>query len=169
MRHQVSGRKLGRTTSHRWALFRNMVNSLVDKESIRTTLHKAKELRRFADRMITIGKKNDLSAKREAFNFLRSETIVKKIFDELAPRFKDRHGGYTRIVKLGYRPGDAAAMALIQYLPGEGAAKAKAKGEPTSPKEPKIKAKVEKKEKAKKTTAKKEPKEKTKKDKKKAK
>lgn len=168
MRHQVAHRKLGRTTSHRWALFRNMVNSLVDKESIRTTLHKAKELRRFADRVITIGKKNHLAAKREAFNFLRSETIVKKIFDELAPRFKDRKGGYTRIIKLGYRPGDSAAMALIQYLPGEGAIKAK--GESTeSPKKSKVKIKVEKKEKAKKITAKKEPKEKAKTDKKKAK
>lgn len=116
MRHQLGHRKLGRTTSHRWALFKNMATSLVEKGRIETTLSKAKELRSFADHLITLGKKNDLHAKRQAFNFMRSRSAVVKLFAELAPHFKDRNGGYTRIFTLGYRHGDSAPMAVIEYL-----------------------------------------------------
>ena len=116
MRHRVGLRKLGRTTEHRWAMFKNMLASLVDKERIQTTLHKAKELRRFADKIITTGKENTLAARREAFSLLRNKDLVRKVFNDLAPRFKDRNGGYTRIYKLGFRAGDSAPMALIEYL-----------------------------------------------------
>lgn len=116
MRHLVGHRKLGRTTSHRWALFKNMATSLVEKGRIETTLAKAKELRFFADHLITLGKKNDLHAKRQAFNFMRSRGAVVKLFAELAPHFKDRNGGYTRIFNLGFRHGDSAPMAVIEYL-----------------------------------------------------
>lgn len=116
MRHQVAGRKLGRTTAHRWALFRNQVASLVDKERIETTLHKAKELRSIADHLITIGKKDTLAARRQAFYYLRDKALVTKLFSDLAPRFAGRQGGYTRVLKTGYRLGDSAAVALIEYL-----------------------------------------------------
>lgn len=116
MRHRKSGRKLGRTTSHRLALFRNMLASLVEHEKITTTLPKAKDLRHFADKMITLAKKNDVPARRQAFSFLRSRDLVKKLFDDLGPKFHDRQGGYTRIYRLGFRAGDAAPMAIIEYL-----------------------------------------------------
>lgn len=120
MYHQISQRKLGRKTEHRMAMFKNMVSSLVDKEKIETTLCKAKELRPFADGLITLGKKQSLAAKRGAYQMLRSHTLVQKVFSDLAPRFKDRNGGFTRILKLGYRLGDAAPMAIIEYIPGTG-------------------------------------------------
>lgn len=123
MRHQLAGRKLGRTTSHRWALFRNMASSLVTHERIETTLPKAKELRGFADYLITLGKQNDLAARRRAFDFVRSQSVVQKLFGQLAPRFQDRAGGYTRIYQLGHRLGDGASMAMIEYLPGAPMAK----------------------------------------------
>lgn len=116
----MSGKKLGRTTPHRLALFRNMVTSLVEKEKIETTLHKAKELVPLADRMITLGKKGDLWARRQAAQIIRKKDLVKKLFSELAPRFGGRNGGFTRILKLGYRLGDSAPMAIIEYLPEEG-------------------------------------------------
>ena len=116
MRHRVGLRKLGRTTEHRLAMFKNMLSSLVEKERIKTTLHKAKELRRFADRLISTGKEDTLAARRQAFALLRNETLVRKVFTDLAPRFKDRNGGYTRIYKLGFRAGDSAPMAIIEYL-----------------------------------------------------
>src|SRR5690348_9095660 len=119
MRHKVAGRKLGRKTAHRWATFRSLVTALVTHERIETTLSKAKELRHFADRVITIGKQNDLAARREIFDFTRSRDVVEKVVDQLAPRFSDRHGGYTRIMKLGFRAGDSAPMAIIEYIPGE--------------------------------------------------
>jgi large subunit ribosomal protein L17 len=119
MRHQNSGRKLNRTSSHRKALFRNLVLSLIRHERIRTTDAKAKELRRFADRMVTLGKRGDLSARRRAFDFIRSRDAVKKLFDEIAPRFKDRPGGYTRVIKFGFRRGDAAPLSVIEFTGGK--------------------------------------------------
>ena len=103
MRHLNQGRKLNRTSSHRKALFRNLVLSLIEHERIKTTDAKAKELRRYADRMVTLGKRGDLAARRLAFAFMQSRTAVKKLFDEIAPRFTDRAGGYTRVVKFGVR------------------------------------------------------------------
>ena len=116
MRHQLSGRKLGRTTPHRWALFKNMAVSLVEKGRVETTLAKARELRSFADHLVTLGKRNDLHARRQAYSFMRSRTAVQKLFGDLAPRFKDRNGGFTRIFRLGFRHGDSAPMAVIEYL-----------------------------------------------------
>jgi large subunit ribosomal protein L17 len=116
MRHRVAGRKLSRHTQHRRWMFRNMLVSLLDHERLRTTLAKAKELRVWADKIITLGKRNDLHARRQAFALLRSEDIVKKLFGEIAPRFKDRQGGYTRIYRLGWRQGDAAPLSLIELV-----------------------------------------------------
>ena len=115
MRHLNQGRKLNRTSSHRKALFRNLVLSLIEHERIKTTDAKAKELRRYADRMVTLGKRGDLSARRLAFAFIQSRDAVKKLFDEIAPRFKDRAGGYTRVVKYGVRRGDAAPLSIIEF------------------------------------------------------
>ncbi len=115
MRHMNQGRKLNRTSAHRKALFRNLVLSLVKHERIKTTDAKAKELRGFADRMVTLGKRGDLSARRLAFNFMQSRDAVKKLFDEIAPRFKERNGGYTRVVKFGFRRGDAAPLSIIEF------------------------------------------------------
>ncbi len=124
MRHKDSGRKLGRTSSHRKAMFRNMATSLIEKGRVVTTLHKAKEMRGVADSLITLGKKDTLAARRQAFQFVRSKSAVGKLFSELAPGFKNRHGGYSRVLKLGFRHGDSAAMAIIEYLPGEGSVSA---------------------------------------------
>lgn len=116
MRHRVSGRKFGRTMEHRKAMFRNMVTSLIVEERIETTLPRAKELRRVADRMVTLGKKGTLHARRQALSYVRSNAAVQKLFSDLAGRFAERSGGYTRILKLGYRDGDGSAMAMIEYL-----------------------------------------------------
>ena len=116
MRHLVDHRKLGRHTSHRKALLRNLVTSLVLSERIETTVPKAKELRRLADQMITIGKENTLHARRRAAAILMDPAAVQKLFSGLAARFSDRQGGYTRIYKFGYRRGDMAEMAAIEYL-----------------------------------------------------
>ena len=115
MRHQKSGRKLGRTSSHRLATMRNMVSSLIEHGRIKTTDTKAKELRIVADKMVTLGKKGDLHARRRAMRTLRGKTIAKKLFDEIAPRFADVNGGYTRIIKFGRRPGDNALMSFIEF------------------------------------------------------
>ncbi|MGH8012263.1 MAG: 50S ribosomal protein L17 [Candidatus Binataceae bacterium] len=115
MRHLNQGRKLNRTSSHRKALFRNLVLSLIRHERLKTTDAKAKELRRYADRMVTLGKRGDLSARRLAFAFMQSRDAVKKLFDEIAPRFKDRPGGYTRVIKFGTRRGDAAPLSIIEF------------------------------------------------------
>src|ERR1700736_6218208 len=115
MRHLNQGRKLNRTSAHRKALFRNLVLSLIEHERIKTTDAKAKELRRYADRMVTLGKRGDLSARRLAFAFMQSRDAVKKLFDEIAPRFKERPGGYTRVVKFGVRRGDAAPLSVIEF------------------------------------------------------
>lgn len=116
MRHHLDHRKLGRTSSHRRALLRNMVTSLILSERIETTLPKAKELRRVADNMITLGKKGDLHARRQAASYLMTPLSVTKLFDVLAARFQDRQGGYTRVYRFGSRPGDGATMAAIEYL-----------------------------------------------------
>jgi large subunit ribosomal protein L17 len=116
MRHQKSGRKLGRTSSHRQAMFRNMAVSLFRHEQIRTTLPKAKELRRVAEPLITMAKNPTMARRRLAFARLRDKDIVGKLFDELAPRYKARPGGYTRILKCGFRRGDNAPMAYVQLV-----------------------------------------------------
>src|SRR5258708_37166672 len=116
MRHAVKGRKLGRTTSHREALFRNQLQSLMDKERIVTTLPKAKELRPLAERVITRGKQGTVHARRWALRWLLRRDLVKKVFDDIAPRFRERPGGYLRIVKLGPRQGDGAEMAVIEMV-----------------------------------------------------
>lgn len=116
MRHRVEKRKLGRTSSHRLAMLRNLVTSLLDKERVETTHAKAKELRRVADRMITLGKKGDLASRRRALRIVRSQDVVKKLFSDIALRFESRPGGYTRIFQIGPRPGDGASMALIELV-----------------------------------------------------
>jgi large subunit ribosomal protein L17 len=116
MRHRHGLRKLNRTSSHRLAMLRNMTNSLLLHEAIKTTLPKAKELRRVVEPMITLGKKPSLANRRLAFNRLRDRDIVTKLFDELGPRFANRNGGYLRILKFGFRQGDNAPMALVELL-----------------------------------------------------
>src|SRR5215471_19787183 len=125
MRHLNQGRKLNRTSAHRKALFKNMVLALIRHERITTTDPKAKELRRVADRMVTLGKQGDLAARRRAFAFMQSHEAVKKLFDEIAPRFKDRNGGYTRVIKFGHRRGDAAMLSVIEFTGQEEQTKAK--------------------------------------------
>ena len=116
MRHRLAHRKLNRTSSHRAALLRNLTNALLRHEVIKTTLPKAKELRRVAEPMITLGKKPSLANRRLAFNRLRDREMVVKLFDELGPRFATRNGGYLRIMKFGFRDGDNAPMALIEMV-----------------------------------------------------
>ena len=116
MRHRNGLRKLNRTSSHRLAMLRNMANSLITHEAIKTTLPKAKELRRVVEPMITLGKKPSLANRRLAFNRLRDRDIVTKLFDELGPRFANRNGGYLRILKFGFRQGDNAPMALVELV-----------------------------------------------------
>jgi large subunit ribosomal protein L17 len=118
MRHKKSGRKLGRTSSHRKAMFRNMATSLVRHETIKTTLPKAKELRRVVEPLITLAKVDGVANRRLAFDRLRDKEAVGKLFSDLGPRFKERPGGYLRILKMGPRPGDAAPMALVQLVDG---------------------------------------------------
>ena len=120
MRHQVAGRKLGRTTSHRIAMFRNMVTSLLEKERIRTTRQKAKEVRRIAERMITLGKRGDLHARRQAFAYIRDKAVVHKLFEDLSRRYAQRPGGYTRVLHLPPRPGDNADMAYLELVERDG-------------------------------------------------
>lgn len=116
MRHGKSGRKLGRTSSHRKAMFRNMVTSLFEHERIVTTEKKAKELRPIAEKMITLAKRGDLHARRQALSYIQSKDVVAKLFDEIKSQFADRQGGYTRIIKTGIRQGDAAPMAIIELV-----------------------------------------------------
>lgn len=115
MQHNRAGRKLGRTSAHRKALFRNQLDSLITHERIQTTIHKAKELRPLAEKMVTLGKRGGLHARRLALRDL-SQDAAKKLFDEIAPRFATRPGGYTRILKLGQRPGDAAEKAILEFV-----------------------------------------------------
>lgn len=116
MRHRKSGRTLGRKTAHRKAMYKNMAASLIEHETIRTTLPKAKELRRVVEPLITLAKTDGVAQRRLAFDRLRDKRSVGKLFNELGPRFKDRPGGYLRILKIGFRPGDSAPMALVQLL-----------------------------------------------------
>ena len=116
MRHRVGGRKLQRTSSHRAALFRNMAAALIKHEQITTTLPKAKELRPIVEKMITLGKRGDLHARRQAISQVRDETVIRKLFATLAPRYADRNGGYTRVLKAGFRRGDNAPMAVIEFV-----------------------------------------------------
>jgi large subunit ribosomal protein L17 len=116
MRHQLSGRQLSRNSSHRAAMFRNMATSLLRHETIRTTVPKAKELRRVVEPLITLGKSDSEANRRLAFSRLRDSAIVEKLFEDLGPRFKPRAGGYTRILKMDPRPGDSAPMALMQFV-----------------------------------------------------
>ncbi len=122
MRHRVAGRKLSRHTQHRELMFRNMLVSLLQHERIQTTLAKGKELRSWADKIISLGKQGTLHARRRAFALLRDEGIVKKLFDKIAPKLKDREGGYTRVYRLGWRQGDGAPLSLVElvtYAPAE--------------------------------------------------
>ncbi len=118
MRHRKSGRKLGRNSSHRKAMFRNMATSLVRHEMIKTTVPKAKELRRVVEPLITLAKTDGVANRRLAFDRLRDKEAVGKLFSDLGPRFKDRPGGYLRILKTGPRAGDAAPMAIVQLVDG---------------------------------------------------
>jgi large subunit ribosomal protein L17 len=118
MRHRKSGRKLGRNSSHRKAMFRNMATSMVLHETIKTTVPKAKELRRIVEPLITLAKEDGVANRRLAFDRLRDKAAVGKLFSDLGPRFKERPGGYLRILKMGPRPGDAAPMALVQMVDG---------------------------------------------------
>lgn len=126
MRHGHGYRKLGRVSSHRRAMLRNMATSLLVHERIETTVPKAKELRSIVDKMITLGKRGDLHARRQAASYLFSDEAVKKVFSDLASRFKDRPGGYTRILKKGYRFGDGADMAFLELVDYDYAASAAA-------------------------------------------
>jgi large subunit ribosomal protein L17 len=166
MRHRVAGRKLGRTTEHRRALLRNLSTALFDKERITTTLVKAKELRPFAEKLVTMAKRETLHARRQVLRQIHDRTVVAKLFDTLSARYAERPGGYTRIIKLGPRRGDNAEMALIELVGAEDAAaeapaeetkakgktKAKAKAEPEAAE---ASAKTTKKKTAKKTAKKK--------------
>lgn len=116
MRHRYSGRKFGRTGTHRKAMFQNMTNSLVEHEVIKTTLHKAKELRTHAEPLITLAKNDSVANRRLAFSRLRDKSAVGKLFDELGPRYQDRPGGYLRILKCGLRAGDKAPMAYVELV-----------------------------------------------------
>ena len=116
MRHRKSGRQLNRNSSHRKAMFRNMAVSLMQHEMIRTTLPKAKELRRVAEPLITMAKTDSVAKRRLAFSRLRDRSVVTKLFNELGPRYKERPGGYLRILKCGFRPGDKAPMAIVELM-----------------------------------------------------
>ena len=167
MYHGKAGRKLGRTSSHREAMFRNMVTSIIKHERIRTTDAKAKEVRKIAEKMITLGKRGDLHARRQALAFVRDKEMVKKLFGELSERYRKRNGGYTRIVKVGYRVGDNAPVSILEFIADErkkekadekDKAKKKAKGKTQATTKAKTEPKA--KEKAKKTKDKEDKKEK---------
>lgn len=142
MNHGKTGSKLGRTSSHKEAMLRNMVTSIIKHERIRTTDTKAKELRKLAEKMITLGKRGSLHARRQALAVVRDKSMVSKLFGELAERYKERAGGYTRIIKAGYRYGDNAPVSIIEFISDE-KKKEKAKSKATKPK---TKAKTKEKE-----------------------
>ena len=128
MKHNIKNKKLNKTSSHRKAMFMNMSNSLIKHEQITTTLTKAKELKRFVEKIITLGKKGDLESRRKTISVLQDPKMAKKTFDVLAERYKDRNGGYTRIIKLGNRFGDNASMAVIELVDRDEEAKGKDSG-----------------------------------------
>lgn len=140
MRHGIAHRKLGRNPGHRKALLRNMMNALVRSERIQTTVSKAKEIRRLADRLITLGKRDTTHSRRRAFSILSDKKNTEKIFSTLASRFAGRDGGYTRIVRTGYRVGDGSEMAILEYLPAE-----EKKGKPKKGRKKAVAAKEKKK------------------------
>lgn len=154
MRHQNAGLKLGRTSSHRNAMFRNMVTSLLKYDRIRTTDVKAKELKRWADKIITLAKQGDLSARRQALSIVREKDVVHKIFKEASERFGSMVGGYTRVVKIGIRPGDAAPISMVELVgSGEVKKKDEKKKKTAAAKKKKISAKKPVTDKAKEETA----------------
>ena len=128
MKHRLKGKKLNRTSSHRKALFKNMAQAIIKHEQIITTLPKAKTMKPIVDKLITLGKKGSLHARRQAFAKLRDDGMVAKLFDTLATRYADRNGGYTRVLKAGYRYGDAAAMAVIELVDRDEDARGKDSG-----------------------------------------
>ena len=128
MRHQWRGRKLNRTSTHRKAMFANMAAALLKHEQIKTTLPKAKDLRPVVDRLITLGKRGSLHARRQAYSMLRDDAVTKKLFAELAKRYRERPGGYTRVLRAGFRYGDSAAMAIIELVDRDPEAKGKDSG-----------------------------------------
>jgi large subunit ribosomal protein L17 len=140
MRHQLSGRQLSRNSAHRKALMRNMCAALIRAETIRTTLPKAKELRRVVEPLITLGKTDSQPGRRRAWITLRDDALVVKLFEDIGPRFRSRAGGYTRILKMGPRPGDSAPMALMQLVEGEAAAAPAPEEKPKKKKKPEKKA-----------------------------
>ena len=149
MRHLKAGRKFGRTSAHRKALFRNLVQALIQRERISTTLAKAKELRGKVEKTITLGKKGTLHARRQAFKLAPAKEAVQKVFGPLAERYANRPGGYTRIIRIGHRRGDDAPMAFIELVDRDGEAKAPSKGKTAPEKElKKTKPKVTEKKKA---------------------
>tara|TARA_B100000579_G_scaffold408973_1_gene397592 strand:- start:1122 stop:1562 length:441 start_codon:yes stop_codon:yes gene_type:complete len=123
MKHNIKNKKLNKTSSHRKAMFMNMSNALIKHEQITTTLSKAKELRRFVEKIVTLGKKGDLLSRRKAISILQDQKMSKKVFDILADRYKNRNGGYTRIIKLGNRFGDNAPTAVIEFIDRDESAK----------------------------------------------
>ena len=123
MRHRKSGRKLNRTSSHRKAMFANMAAALIKHEQIVTTLPKAKELRPFVDKLVTLAKKGDLAARRMAISKVRDQEMVRKLFDTIGPRYEERNGGYTRVLRAGYRYGDSAPVAVIEFVDRDESAK----------------------------------------------
>ena len=133
MRHRQAGRKLNRTSSHRKSLFKNMAQALIKHEQIVTTLPKAKELKRVIEKLITLGKKSSLHSRRLAFNQIRDKKMVSKLFGTLAPRYSDRSGGYSRVLKAGFRYGDSAPMAVIELVDRDETAKGE--GELNEPKQ----------------------------------
>lgn len=143
MRHRKSGKKLGRNTSHRKAMMRNMVTSFFDTEKITTTDARAKELRKMAEKLITMARRGDLHSRRLIMQVVRDGKIVAKLFDTIAPRYADRPGGYTRIIKLGHRAGDNAALSMIELVQEELAAKPKKKKAPAKKAAKKVEAPVE--------------------------
>lgn len=132
MRHNKSGKRLGRNSSHRAAMMRNMVTSLLEHEKITTTDARAKELRKVVDRMITLGKRGDLHARRQASQVIRERKVVGKLFEVIGPRFKDRPGGYTRIIKLANRLGDNASQVIIELVEEEFSAKVRKTSQPAA-------------------------------------
>jgi large subunit ribosomal protein L17 len=131
MRHGKAGSKLGRTSSHRKAMLRNMVTSFLKYEKVKTTDAKAKELKMVAEKMITLGKRGDLHARRQALAFVRNPAMVGKLFSELSERYRSRAGGYTRIVKMGYRSGDNAPLSVVEFVDAVQKRKPKKKASPT--------------------------------------
>ena len=128
MRHRMSGRKLNRTSSHRKAMFSNMAAAIIKHEQITTTLPKAKELRRVVDRLITLGKKGDLHSRRRAMAIIKDKALTEKLFTSLAERYNDRHGGYTRVLKAGFRYGDSAPVGILELVDRDEDAKGQESG-----------------------------------------